>query len=291
MISSAETAGDALTVANVLWQATEQLQHAAENPKFESEILLCAILEKPRSHLRAHPEKKISATVAKDFQALVTQRAIGRPIAYLLGTREFWSRPFKVSCDTLIPRPETELLVEQTLAILPKGRANRILDLGTGSGIIAITLLLERPENHLTAIELSGPALTIARENARCLGALELTFLNGNWFEPLKPDDAFDVIVSNPPYIAENDPHLAQGDLVHEPALALASGPDGLFAIRHIIAGAPSHLKPGGTLLLEHGFDQADEIARLMTNAGYRAIEQFKDLQGHTRVSKAQFYE
>lgn len=287
MILANEPVSDSPTLAEVIQQAIQNIQIKTGNPRLEAEVLLCAVLGKTRTYLRAYPEYRLSEPLLGDFQALIAQRAAGQPVAYLLGTREFWSRPFTVSRDTLIPRPETELLVERTLSLLPEGSPRRILELGTGSGIIAITLQLERPENAVTAVELSEAALAIARKNAENLEASTVTFLSGSWYEPIEGDLRFDLIVSNPPYIAENDPHLVQGDLLHEPQIALRSGHEGLDALRHIIQKAPDFLNPGGSVLVEHGYQQAADVADLMTAAGFQTIAHFKDLQGHLRVTTA----
>lgn len=287
MILANEPVSDSPTLAEVIQQAIQNIQIKTDNPKLEAEVLLCAVLGKTRSYLRAHPERRLSEPLLENFQALIAQRAAGQPVAYLLGTREFWSRPFTVSHDTLIPRPETELLIERTLNLLPEGSPRRVLELGTGSGIIAITLKLERPENAVTAVELSEAALAIARKNAEHLEASEVTFLSGSWFEPIQGALRFDLIVSNPPYIAENDPHLVQGDLLHEPQMALRSGPEGLDALRHIIQTAPAFLNPGGSVLVEHGYQQSADVAELMTAAGFQTIKHFEDLQGYLRVSTA----
>lgn len=240
---------------------------------------------KSRTHFRAWPEKELSAAQEAAFHALLEHRLAGHPIAHLIGSREFWSREFIVTPDVLIPRPETELLVERALERLPTGQAARIADLGTGSGAIAITLALERPCAEITALDSSPAALDIARQNALRLGAKNIRFIHSDWFSALGLGERFDLLVSNPPYIAEDDPHLKQGDLRFEPFAALASGPDGLGAIRHLIEEAPAHLHPGGGLWFEHGYDQAEAVRELLKTGGFIAIESYTDLQGHGRVS------
>ena len=201
------------------------------------------------------------------FQSLLSQRLEGVPIAYLVGSREFYGRPFLVSNDVLIPRPDTELLVELALAHLPTDQAVDVLDLGTGSGCIAITLALERPLARVTAVDQSTAALAIAQHNADQLHA-SVEFLPSDWFAALT-GRRFDLIVSNPPYIAAADPHLARGDVRFEPLSALASGQDGLDDLRHLIHAASTHLKPGGTLLLEHGYDQAEAVRNLLHDPSF----------------------
>lgn len=240
---------------------------------------------KTRTHFRAWPEKKLTEEEEKIFHGFLEQRLHGRPVAHITGSREFWSREFLVTPDVLIPRPETELLVELALERIPAGLAASVADLGTGSGAVAITLALERPNAAVTALDLSPAALDIARQNAARLGAGNVRFLQSDWFATLPACERFDLIVSNPPYIAENDPHLGQGDVRFEPALALASGPDGLDAIRHIVRQAPERLKPGGWLLFEHGFEQAEAARELLQAAGFAEVGSFADLQGHGRVS------
>ncbi len=215
--------------------------------------------------------------------ALLTRRLAGEPIAYLVGTREFYGRPFEVSPAVLIPRPDTELLVELALAHMPPGHAVEVLDLGTGSGCIAITLALERPLARLTALDRSPLALAVARRNAARLDA-HVEFLSSDWFAALG-GRRFDLIVGNPPYIAAGDPHLGRGDIRFEPLAALAAGRDGLDDLRRLTATACAHLKPGGALLLEHGHDQADAVQALLRASGFQRPRSWTDLSGIRRVS------
>lgn len=233
--------------------------------------------------LIAHDTDPLSDTHVTAFETLLTRRLEGVPIAYLVGMREFYGRPFQVSPDTLIPRPDTELLVELALARLPPGQAPDVLDLGTGSGCIAITLALERPLAHVTAVDRSSAALAIARRNASNLDAC-VEFLASDWFDALA-GRRFDLIVSNPPYIAAADPHLARGDVRFEPLSALAAGQDGLDDLRRLARSARAHLKPGGALLLEHGYDQADAVRSLLREIGIGHPESWSDLAGNPRVS------
>lgn len=233
--------------------------------------------------LIAHDTDSLPETHAAQLQILLARRLAGEPIAYLVGTREFYGRPFEVSPDVLIPRPDTELLVELALSHLSADQAVEVLDLGTGSGCIAITLALERPLARISAVDQSSTALTVARRNADRLHA-SVAFLQSDWFTALTGRH-FDLIVSNPPYIAAADPHLARGDVRFEPLTALTSGPDGLDDLRHLVRSAGTHLKPGGTLLLEHGYDQADAVCSLLQMHHFPAPQSWPDLAGILRVS------
>jgi release factor glutamine methyltransferase len=251
-------------------------------PLSEARLLMQHVLGVSRVALMAYPELPMTEFQIGEFQALVARRRDGEPVAYLLGEREFYGRPYRVSPDVLIPRPETELLVD--LALERAGSGTRILDLGTGSGAVAVALALERPDAEVTAIDLSPGALAIARANALALGA-RLNFLHGSWFEPLPTEASFDLIVSNPPYVAPGDPHLSLGDLRFEPSSALVGKADGLGDIRLIIAGAANHLLPGGWLLFEHGYDQAEPCRELLSAAGFTLVQSWQDLAGIARVS------
>ena len=261
--------------------------------RVDAQVLVCHALGVDRAHLVANPLRILRETEDARIDMLVAQRALGSPVAYLLGKREFWSREFSVTPDVLIPRPETETLVEAALARLAvaghpgEGRGPiTLLDLGTGSGAIAITLALERRDAAVTATDASPAALVVARANAHALGAL-VEFVPGDWYCAV-PGRAFDVIVSNPPYIAARDPHLALGDLRFEPPAALCDGSDdGLASLRMIVAGARAHLAPGGWLLLEHGHDQAEAVMRLLGEAGMAEAVSLPDLAGIPRVAAA----
>jgi release factor glutamine methyltransferase len=270
------------TIAQALTGARGKL------PASEARLLLGHVLQRAAVWLLAHDD---DATLTENqlalFASLCTRRHGGEPIAYLLGTREFYGREFRVAPGVLIPRPETELLVDIALEKVGADRTAvgqpRVLDLGTGSGCIAISIALGCPHCEVVAVDASSAALNVASDNARYLNA-NLRFLASDWFAALDKE-RFTLIVGNPPYIAATDPHLAQGDLVHEPAAALASGSDGLDAIRHIIANAGRFLQPGGSLWLEHGYDQAIAVRELLLVADFVAIEQHKDLAGIVRVS------
>jgi release factor glutamine methyltransferase len=277
------------TFADALAAGRHRLGETSPSPALDAEVLLTHVLGCDRAHLRAWPEKPLTPPQAGEFHDLIERRRQGWPVAYLTSEREFWSRPFQVTQGVLIPRPETELLIELALAAIPADQCVDLLDLGTGSGIIAITLAVERPRARVAAVDASAEALAIAQANATRHAALNLSFFQGDWLSPLPPTKCYDLIVSNPPYIAEDDPHLRQGDLRHEPGLALASGPDGLTALRRIIVEARTFLKPCGALLLEHGYDQADAIGALLRGSGYGEITHHHDLQGHRRATMARY--
>ncbi|MGE8210317.1 MAG: peptide chain release factor N(5)-glutamine methyltransferase [Stenotrophomonas rhizophila] len=253
--------------------------------RHEAELLLLHVLGKPRSWLFAHATDPVETGDVAAFHALLARRVAGEPVAYLLGHRGFWTLDLAVSPATLIPRPETELLVELALARLPVDTALAVADLGTGSGAIALALASERPQVDVTATDLSAAALDMARGNAARNGLARVRFVQGAWFAPLQ-GMRFDLIASNPPYIASNDPHLQQGDLRHEPATALASGIDGLDDIRLIVAGAGAHLLPGGWLLIEHGWDQGAAIRTLFEHAGFEQVHTERDLEQRDRVTR-----
>lgn len=252
--------------------------------RLEARLLLQDVTGLTATRLAAHPEYPVENTARAHYLDLVARRERGEPLAYLLGRREFYGRDFHVAPGVLIPRPETELLVETGLKKIANQVQPDVLDLGCGSGCIAISLALERPDAAVTAIDASPAALAIARKNARRLDA-SVDLIESDWFAALNPQKKFKLIVSNPPYIACADPHLVQGDLRYEPETALASGNDGLDALRHLIRTAPRHLQAGGWLLVEHGYDQADAVRELLESAGFFAIEQHADLAGILRVS------
>nr|WP_246455228.1 peptide chain release factor N(5)-glutamine methyltransferase [Thermomonas brevis] len=269
---------DAPTAARLLVQA-----RAAIDP-VDAELLLLHVLALPRSWLFAHADEPVSAAGAARFQALVARRAQGEPVAYLTGSRGFWTLELAVTPATLVPRPDTELLVELALARLPADADARVADLGTGSGAIALSIAKERPRAQVVATDASPDALEVARGNARRNGIGNVAFRAGSWLAPLA-GETFDLIASNPPYIAEGDSHLAEGDLRFEPAMALASGVDGLDDIRIIVAAAQAHLRPGGWLLLEHGWDQGDAVRALLREVGFADATTERDLEDRDRVT------
>lgn len=254
----------------------------ANEARLEAQILMQHALGASRAWLIAHEQDGIPDEQRLLFEALLQRRLSGEPIAYILGSREFYGLDFLVTPATLIPRPDTELLVELALERLPQ--QGRVLDLGTGSGAIALSIAHARPDAEVTALDASEEALEVARGNSRRLNLANVRLLHSDWFSALNTA-RFDLIVSNPPYVAAGDPHLTQGDLRFEPASALASGPDGLDDIRRIINDAASHLKPGGWLLFEHGYDQAAKVRALLEASGYEAIFSARDLAGIERAS------
>ena len=260
-------------------------------PRTEARRLLASLTGQPLTWFMAHGDDPADPDSAARFQALAERRRAGEPLAYLLGQQEFYGRPFAVSPAVLIPRADTETLVETALEQLLLLRQQRrtvplsLLELGTGSGIIAITLALETPDTEVHAVERSPEALAVAQQNAKTLGANRIHWHPGSWWQALASPRRFDLIVSNPPYIAANDHHLQQGDLRFEPPQALAAGPDGLDDLRIIIGGAPAHLNPGGWLLLEHGYDQEAPVQALLRDAGFADVFTRRDLAGQPRVS------
>lgn len=253
----------------------------------DAELLLCHALGRPRSWLYAHGDDELDAASAATFEALLARRRAGEPVAYLTGRRGFWSLELQVGPATLIPRAETELLVELALERLPLDRPLHVADLGTGSGAIALAIANERPLATVLATDASAAALDIAAANARALSLGNVGFRHGDWFAPLA-GERYDLIASNPPYIAEDDDHLGRGDLRFEPASALASGTDGLDAIRVIAAAAPAHLHAGGWLLVEHGLDQGEAVRALFRAAGLVSVDTARDLEQRDRVTLGQ---
>ena len=248
-------------------------------------MLLCHLLEKPRSHLYAWPEQRLSPQQQRAYQGLIERRLQGEPIAHIIGEREFWSLPLRVTPETLIPRPETELLVERALMHLQAVASPLIADLGTGSGAIAIALASERPDAVVHACDSSGRALEVAKENSQRLTPGRVNFFLGSWCQALPQDQVYDLILSNPPYIEADDPHLHQGDLPHEPSSALVSGADGLADMRMIVPQAIRRLRPHSWLLLEHGHQQGEAVRALLRRTGYLAITTHADLAGHGRIT------
>ncbi len=253
-------------------------------PASEARLFLRSLLDCSTAQIAAYPERSLAPPLGARFAELLERRAAGEPVAYLLGLREFFGRNFRVNPAVLIPRPETELIVELVLARMQAtGAGPKILDLGTGSGALAVTLALEVPASRLTAVDLSPAALAVAGLNAEMLGA-RVRFVESNWFSAVD-EVGFDFIVSNPPYIAADDPHLAEGDVRFEPQGALASGISGLDDLARITATAPAFLVPGGWLMMEHGYDQAAAVRALLAGAGFEAVESARDLAGIERVS------
>ena len=270
-------------VRRALAEATEQLGERAD-----AELLLLHVLQQPRSWLFSHADDELAADVQTAFALLVERRVAGEPVAYITGRRGFWTLDLEVTSATLIPRPETELLVELALQRLPADAACDVVDLGTGSGAIALAIARECPQARVIAIDESVAALAIAQRNAQRHHVHNVTFAHGDWLAPLAGQHV-DLIVSNPPYIEAADPHLGQGDLRFEPVSALASGEDGLDDIRQIITDARSHLHRGGWLLFEHGWNQGEAARTLLAKAGYAEVFTAQDLESRDRVSGGRF--
>jgi release factor glutamine methyltransferase len=270
-----------MAISEVLRRATRTLEPHSESPRLDAEVLLAKTLARSRSALIAHGGDPIADADLWAYEALVTRRVRGTPVAYLTGTREFWSLQLCVTPDVLVPRPETELLVEIALERLSEGAAPAVLDLGTGSGAIALAIASERPLARITGIDVSADALRVAAANASALG-LCIEWRCGSWFGPVA-DERFDLIVANPPYVAADDPALLA--LAAEPASSLTPGPTGLEAFEHIIDRAGRHLCPGGWLLLEHGSGQASAVAQLLASRGFHGIRLRNDYAGKARVT------
>lgn len=275
------------TIKTILNDCAKRLADSSESARLDAEILLGKVLEKDRAFLFANPDFAPDPAQLSRLEELIAQRAAGKPVAHLIGSREFWSLQLTVTPDVLVPRPETELLVEQSLRHIPGKADCRVADLGCGSGAIAIAIATERALAEITATDCSAAALEIATQNAAAHDQGHIRFIASNWLAGLA-DESFNILVSNPPYVATNQPELTDPELAHEPPGALYSGADGLDDIRIIIEQAPEHLADKGWLLLEHGFDQAEAIAKLMEQAGFTKVECYKDLAGHDRVTAGQ---
>ncbi|WP_323012162.1 peptide chain release factor N(5)-glutamine methyltransferase [Castellaniella sp.] len=257
---------------------------ASPLPRLEFQMLWQQVLGVSRAWLLAHDTDPLSPAALAAYQVLEARRVAGEPMAYILGHREFWGRDFQVTPAVLIPRPETEFLVECALNAIADTAGPHVLDLGTGSGIVAISIALDRPDAQVQATDLSLDALKIAQMNARSLGA-KLLFSHGNWYDSQLGSKRYHLIVSNPPYIDAQDTHLVQGDLRFEPVTALTDGADGLDALRCIVQGAPGHLLPGGALCVEHGWDQAAPVRTLFQTMGFIAVASLRDLAGIERIT------
>ena len=276
-----------IKVSDLLNSLTSLLSEDFDTARIDVELLICHALNWRREKLYSNSDHLLSDKEQAEIQELINRRLTGVPIAYILGSQEFWSLPFKVTPATLIPRPETEHLVEQALNLISKSQQANILDLGTGSGAIALSIAKERPNSFITAVDSSLDALVVAKENARTLNISNVEFLQSNWFENVE-DNNFDVIVSNPPYIAEDDPHLKEGDVIFEPNSALISGQDGLIDIKIILSQAKGYMKDDAWVLFEHGYDQAGSVQKTMSDLQYRNIRSIKDYSGHERITIAQ---
>lgn len=271
----------ALSVAEALLWARQQFE-AMDEAALDVEILLADAIDKNRTWLKTWPEYLLSEDQISRFEDFVSRRRQGEPTAYIIGQQEFWSLTFKVTRDTLIPRPETEMLVEQALQRIPEKEHFNVADLGTGSGAIALAIASERPQATVWALDMSEPALTVAEANAQSNKIDNVAFEQGSWLSDWQ-HGLLDMIVSNPPYVAPNDPHLA--DLVYEPVTALVAEDKGLSDIRQITQQAADHLKLGGYLLFEHGYDQGQAVREILQQAGFEQIETIKDYAGQDRVT------
>lgn len=273
------------SISDVLLDAQQKLATISQTPRLDAELLLAHVLNVSRPYLYAHAKESLAERYFSQFAAFLERRLQGEPMAYVLGNKEFWSLKLLVSKDTLIPRPETELLVQLTLLLLPQQEGVKIADLGVGSGAIAIALASERPKWQIHGTEISANALEIAHKNLKLHGIQNVTLNQGSWCEGLIAKN-YQAIVSNPPYIAENDPHLAE--LIFEPKEALVAG-DGLAAIRLIISQARDYLAKDGWLLIEHGYQQQDAVIALMLEFGYLQVEAYRDVFGQPRVVVSQW--
>lgn len=268
----------------ILQSYTSQIAIVSESARLDCEMLLSFVLNKPRTYFHTWPEKTLSIDEINEFIDLVERRKKGEPVAHILGQRGFWSLNLRVTTDTLIPRPDTERLVELALELIPKKSPWKILDLGTGTGAIALSLAKEHPDCFITATDQSIAALEVAKQNALDNNIQNIEFIQSNWFETIE-NQQFNMIVTNPPYIKESDPHLKQGDVRFEPLSALTSGEDGLNDIRSVIRNSHNYLTEDGVLLIEHGYDQANEVCDLLENANFSKVENFKDYNDNPRVS------
>ena len=272
------------TIRETLVAAQNRLN--SDSPRLDAEVLLLHVLKKPRVYLYSHDDDLLTTGQRKSYAGLLEKRMRGEPIAHILQFREFWSLPLKVTADTLIPRPDTERLVELALSLTMPGQA-KVLDLGAGSGAIACALASERKEWSVFAVEQRKAALTVLNQNVAALRLSNVVVQHSDWFEAVAHEN-FDMIVSNPPYLIDSDPHLSKGDLRFEPYSALASGPDGLRDIKHIAGRAKLYLRQRGWLLLEHGYDQGQAVRSLMRGEGYAEVVTEKDLGGNDRVTYGQ---
>jgi release factor glutamine methyltransferase len=292
MTAAAIQSGTA-TVAALLAEGAERLRQALADrdppatPGLDAELLLAHALAVARVRLRSHPEDVPAADAAARFLALIARRAAGEPVAYILGRKGFWTLELGVSPAVLVPRPETELLVERALALGPHGPA-RVADLGTGSGAIALALASARQRWQVVATDICAAALAVARANAAALGLERVEMVQGDWLACLR-GRRFDLLLSNPPYVAEGDPALGQPELMREPRLALVAADDGLAALRRIAAAAPEHLEAGGWVLLEHGAGQAAAVAGALVARGFAQVRSHRDLAGRERMTEGQW--
>ena len=277
------------TLQSLLTSSASTLPDISDTADLDVEVLLCHVLKKNRTYLRTWPEKQLTQSQQEQFNQLLKQRQLGQPIAYIVGTREFWSRDFHVNSDVLIPRPDTETLIELCLQLVQHKPNAKLIDLGTGSGIIAITLAAECPQLKITAVDSSIKALHTAKKNAQLNQTENIRFIHSDWFDQIT-NESFDFVVSNPPYIAPEDPHLSQGDVRFEPNSALISPQQGLHDIAHISEHSQHQLNNGGYLIFEHGYKQKQSVHDILQKNHYQNIQCLHDLSKHPRVSYAQWF-
>lgn len=273
-----------MNIQQALQQASQNLADSSPTARLDAQVLLTHILQCNTAHLLAWPEKKLNEEQITGYQQLIQQRQQGLPVAHLTGLREFWSLDFSVNDSTLIPRPETETLIEFILDKFSNREKIKLLDMGTGTGAIAITIATEKPGWEIFASELSANALKLARDNSNTHQTNNISFVQSNWFNNIKHND-FDIIVSNPPYIASDDPHLLVGDVRFEPQIALSAGATGMDDIEHLCLNAKNHLKKNAWLIIEHGYNQKQLVSDCFAKNGFTQIEQKQDLSGHIRMT------
>ena len=276
-----------MTTVTELLQKAEQSINCSDSARLDAEILFCDVMQFDRTRIYSHPEQIVPDDKSALFQSLIQQRQQGRPIAHLTGKKEFWSLELTINEDTLIPRPETELLVETALQIIPDDTIFNVLDLGTGSGAIAIAIASERPDCNIVATDINANALTMAKKNAETYQLKNIELYISDWYRdiPLQP---FDLIVSNPPYIKQDDEHLSQGDVRFEPEIALVAGADGMQAINMILENAKNYLASDAYLLIEHGYDQGSLVEEAFLKHAFKQLKTFQDLSGQDRMTIGQ---
>lgn len=272
-----------MRVGEFIISATKTLSSGSDTPRMDSELLLCHVLKKTRAWLFAWPEFSLNAIQEEEVRQLLVRRCAGEPIAYILGEKDFWSLSLKVNCATLIPRPDTERVVELALTVSTPD-TKTVLDLGTGTGAIALALAKEHPEWEVTGVDCQADAVALAQKNAQLNGIENTTFYQSDWFFAVHPTH-FNLIVSNPPYIDKDDAHLQKGDVRFEPTTALIAAENGLKDIRRIVTGAPNYLAPGGWLLCEHGYQQGKAVRAIFEQHEFKETATFTDLRGHERVT------
>lgn len=278
-----------ISIEALLMRSIQLLKlEGSDSPQVDAAVLLCHVLDKPRSYLLTWPEKPVAETEYNAFESLLSRRLSGEPIAYIVGYREFWSLPLKVSPTTLIPRPDTERLVEVALEHLSPS-SEKVLDLGTGTGAIALAIASEMPDMCVIGVDYQYDAVALAKDNAKDNNILNTEFRQGSWFDPIRMDEQFSIIVSNPPYIDGNDPHLSQGDVRFEPQTALVAEKEGFADLIHIMEHSRTHLVENGWLLMEHGFEQGKQLRDYFEEYGFINVKTEQDYAGNDRVTLGQW--